>query len=419
MAPWWGAASRTRPASGSASTGRATSWTSPRRSASLRAGPGDPSWRREPDGTLWWTTTTPRGPRAAAAGDPARAGRGRGLGVGPRRRLAPRRRPGPAGPRRPPDDFRPLPEHPAARCARGTRGRAGGCRAPAGCSTLRARLPRPAGHRRGGGHGLADAAARVRRAGPGRRAEPGGPAHGLRAAPTGAAWRRVPSWEWLQAGVDQHRRAPLLAGAGAPHGLERTLALHRTAEADRPCGRCPGSAGGPRPRCASARTATPTRCPSGTSTSRATSRSRSTGEVMDDDACAEVVRCYARAPVPGAAAARARRGVQRPRRAPRMTLPTHTPARFLRRGASGSSRPRAARCRSRRSGRKRSRARAAGRCRSCPAGAPHPGGPARGRPGRARGRRRRRARRPGRPGRATAPPGGCVAAGSAGTRVRP
>ncbi len=54
-----------------------------------------------------------------------------------------------------------------------------------------------------------------------------------------------------------------------------------------------------------------------------------TGEVMDDDDCAEVVRVYA------GHRYRVQRllelaGIQRPRRAPRMTLPTHTPARFLR-----------------------------------------------------------------------------------------
>ena len=50
-----------------------------------------------------------------------------------------------------------------------------------------------------------------------------------------------------------------------------------------------------------------------------------TGEVLDDDACAEVISCYA------GHRYRVQRllelaGLARPRRGPRMTLPTHTPS---------------------------------------------------------------------------------------------
>ena len=57
-------------------------------------------------------------------------------------------------------------------------------------------------------------------------ATPPGPAPAaMKVAPTAEQWRRIPSWEWHRAGVDDRRaRTVLAAAAVAPH-LERTLLL--------------------------------------------------------------------------------------------------------------------------------------------------------------------------------------------------
>jgi 3-methyladenine DNA glycosylase/8-oxoguanine DNA glycosylase len=45
----------------------------------------------------------------------------------------------------------------------------------------------------------------------------------LRAAPTPAQWRRIPSWEWHRAGVDPRRSRALVTAAQVAPALERTI----------------------------------------------------------------------------------------------------------------------------------------------------------------------------------------------------
>lgn len=296
--------------------------------SSLRAGPGDPSWRREPDGTLWWTTTTPAGPGLLRLVTRPELGTVDASAWGSGADWLLDGVPDLLGHDDRPQDFRPLPEHPVLVRARHVRP---GWRVPRSRRVLDTFALACLNQRVTGQEAMAGWRMLLLGHGepaPGAPAEPGGPAHGLRAAPTGAAWRRVPSWEWLQAGVDQHRRAPLLAGAAAPHGLERTLAgTHR--QADAVLRTLPGVGRWTSAEVRQRAHGDPDAMSFGDFHVARNVSYALTGEVMDDDACAEVVRCYE------GHRYRVQRllelaGVKRPRRAPRITLPTHTPARFLR-----------------------------------------------------------------------------------------
>ncbi|WP_298992167.1 DNA-3-methyladenine glycosylase [uncultured Pseudokineococcus sp.] len=159
---------------------------------------------------------------------------------------------------------------------------------------------------------------------PGPAAAPGGPAAGMRVPPSAAAWRAVPSWEWLRAGVEQRRSRVVQTAARSAEGLERTLLLppERVEAALRSL---PGvgvwTAAEVRQRAhgdADAFSFADYHVAKDVTWAL-------TGEVLDDDACAEVIEPYR------GHRYRVQRllemsGARRPRRGPRMTLPTHTPA---------------------------------------------------------------------------------------------
>ncbi|MEJ5914093.1 DNA-3-methyladenine glycosylase family protein [Pseudokineococcus sp. 1T1Z-3] len=159
---------------------------------------------------------------------------------------------------------------------------------------------------------------------PGAPAAAGGPAAGMRVPPSAEVWRRVPSWEWLAAGVEQRRSRVVQTAARSASGLERTLLLppERVEAALRSL---PGvgvwTAAEVRQRAhgdADAFSFADYHVAKDVTWAL-------TGEVLDDDACAEVIAPYA------GHRYRVQRllemsGARRPRRGPRMTLPTHTPA---------------------------------------------------------------------------------------------
>jgi 3-methyladenine DNA glycosylase/8-oxoguanine DNA glycosylase len=58
-------------------------------------------------------------------------------------------------------------------------------------------------------------------------------------APSPSAWARIPSWEWLRAGVDGARSAAVVRAAGAAGRLEQCVDLTRD-EADRRLRAIPG-----------------------------------------------------------------------------------------------------------------------------------------------------------------------------------
>ncbi|WP_380167488.1 DNA-3-methyladenine glycosylase family protein [Jannaschia sp. R86511] len=171
---------------------------------------------------------------------------------------------------------------------------------------------------------LRDLALRFGSPAPGAPAQAGGPVEGLRVPPTPQQWLRVPSWEWLRAGVEGRRSAVVLRAAGAAGRLEATLE-REPAQVEPLLRTLPGvgrwSAAEVRQRAHGDPDAFSfDDYHVGKNVSWAL-----TGEVLDEDGCAEVIACYS------GHRYRVQRllelaGVARPRRGPRMTLPTHTPS---------------------------------------------------------------------------------------------
>jgi 3-methyladenine DNA glycosylase/8-oxoguanine DNA glycosylase len=151
----------------------------------------------------------------------------------------------------------------------------------------------------------------------------GSAAYGMFVAPTPEVWARVPSWRFLAAGVEERRSRTLVRTAQRAAAIERTL-LGTHAAADVALRSFPGV--GP--------------------WTSAEVRQRAhgdadawsigdyhvgknityalTGEVLDDDAATELLEPY-RGHRFRVQQLLAMVGGRRPRRAPRMTLPTHTP----------------------------------------------------------------------------------------------
>ena len=158
---------------------------------------------------------------------------------------------------------------------------------------------------------------------PGPAVDPDSAAYGMFLPPTPEAWAKVPSWTFLAAGVEQRRSRTLVRTAARAPALERTLAGTH-ADADRALQSFPG---------VGAWTSAEVR-------QRAHGDADAwsvgdfhvgrditwalTGEPLDDDACTELLEPY-RGHRFRVQALLAMAGLRRPRRAPRMTLPTHTP----------------------------------------------------------------------------------------------
>lgn len=67
---------------------------------------------------------------------------------------------------------------------------------------------------------------------PGPTDDPESPAHAMMVPPTARGWSRIPSWDYLRAGVEQRRSEPLVTAARRGPALERTL-LMGSQDADR------------------------------------------------------------------------------------------------------------------------------------------------------------------------------------------
>jgi 3-methyladenine DNA glycosylase/8-oxoguanine DNA glycosylase len=158
---------------------------------------------------------------------------------------------------------------------------------------------------------------------PGPAQDPSSVAFGMRLPPAPEVWARVPSWRFLAAGVEQRRSRTLVNAARRAPALERTLDGEHPA-ANRALRSLPGV---------------------GQWTS-AEVRQRAhgdadawsvgdyhvgkeityalTGEALDDDACTEILEPY-RGHRFRVQSLLLMTGFRVPRKAPRMTLPTHTP----------------------------------------------------------------------------------------------
>ncbi|PPK97798.1 3-methyladenine DNA glycosylase/8-oxoguanine DNA glycosylase [Kineococcus xinjiangensis] len=145
--------------------------------------------------------------------------------------------------------------------------------------------------------------------------------------PAPEQWRRIPSWAWLEAGVELRRRRVTLAAAPCAGRLEQTLDL-APAVADRALRTIPGLGVW---TSAEVRSKAHGHADAFSFGDLHVAREVSyalTGEVLDDYGCAEVIECYR------GHRYRVQRlvmlsGVRRPRAAPRMAFPTHTPSRTV------------------------------------------------------------------------------------------
>ena len=158
---------------------------------------------------------------------------------------------------------------------------------------------------------------------PGPAQDPDSPAYRMMVPPDPRGWATIPSWQWLQLGVESTRSRTLTRAAQRASALERTL-RRSAGEMDRGLRSLPGIG------------------PWTSAEVRQVARGDAdawsigdyhvgkditwalTGEVLDDDACEEVLEPY-RGHRYRVQALLGLIGAHRPRRAPRMALPTHTP----------------------------------------------------------------------------------------------
>ena len=183
----------------------------------MRRGAGDPTWRQDPDGTIWRGIRTPAGPatlrlrQCADGGVEAQA-------WGPGAAWVLDSLPSMLGEDDDAEGF--VARHPVvAEAAR----RFAGWRVPRTGLVLEALVPAVIEQKVTGKEAFGSYRTLVHRYG--ERAPGAGSPRGLWVAPTAHAWARVPSWEWLRAGVDGARSAAAVRAAHAAGRLEQCPGL--------------------------------------------------------------------------------------------------------------------------------------------------------------------------------------------------
>ena len=210
-----------------------------------RHGGGDPTFRHDPDGSIWKTSLTPAGPvtlRVTARRAPASPAAARQPGPGASTQVTARAwgpgagwmlesLPDLLGARDQPGDFRPA--HPllrelAFRHAGGRIGRTG--------RVLEALVPAVREQKVVGLEAFRAWRLLLRRHG---LPAPGPAPAGLRVCPPASTWAAVPSWEWHRAGVEGVRAATIRGAAKVAGRLEEIVALSAE-DADRRLRSLPG-----------------------------------------------------------------------------------------------------------------------------------------------------------------------------------
>ena len=158
---------------------------------------------------------------------------------------------------------------------------------------------------------------------PGPATDPDSAAYGMFVPPTPEVWARVPSWRFLAAGVEQRRSRTLVRTAVRAPALERTLA-GPSAAADRALQSFPGVGAWTSAEVRQRAHGDPDAWSIGDYHVGRDITYALTGEALDDDACTEILEPY-RGHRFRVQALLSMTGLRTPRRAPRMTLPTHTP----------------------------------------------------------------------------------------------
>lgn len=158
---------------------------------------------------------------------------------------------------------------------------------------------------------------------PGPASDPASAAYQMRVPPRPQSWAKVPSWRFLAAGVEERRSRTLVQTAVRATALERTLHTGY-AEADRALRSLPGVGPWTSAEVRQRAHGDPDAWSVGDYHVGKDISWALTGEVLDDDACLEVLEPY-RGHRFRVQTLLAMVHSRRPRRAPRMTLPTHTP----------------------------------------------------------------------------------------------
>jgi 3-methyladenine DNA glycosylase/8-oxoguanine DNA glycosylase len=284
----------------------------------LRRGGCDPCFRTGPGQPVWRATRTPLGPVLLRLLTRDQLGEVEATAWGPGSEWALDGVPDLLGGSDDPSGFEPRPEHPKLVAAWRLRP---GWRVPRSRAVFEALVPAALEQRVTGLEARRAWRTLVIKYGepaPGPRAEAG-----LYVPPDPATWRQIPSWVWLKAGVDEARRRAVISASAVAGRLEETVGLSHE-EAARRLRTLPGvgiwTAAEIRQRAHGDPDAFSWR---DFHVSRNVSWAL-TGKVLDDAGCAEVIECYR------GHRYRVQRlleldAVHRPRRAPRMTLPTHLP----------------------------------------------------------------------------------------------
>jgi len=284
----------------------------------LRLGRGDPTFRHDPDGTLWRGIRTPQG--ASTLRLRAIAGSGiEATAWGPGAQWVLSSVPSMLGDGDDPAGF--VAHHPqVAEAAR----RFSGWRVPRTGLVLEALVPAVLSQKVTGQEAFGSFRCLVHRYG--ERAPGEGAVRGLWVGPTAGAWARIPSWEWLKAGVDGARSAAVVRAAGAAGRLEQCVDLTWD-QADRRLRAIPGVGVWTAAEVRHTALGDPDAVSFGDYHVARDIGWALTGAEVDDDGLAELLEPYAghRYRVQGLLELA---GARRPRRGPRMAARTHLPHRF-------------------------------------------------------------------------------------------
>jgi 3-methyladenine DNA glycosylase/8-oxoguanine DNA glycosylase len=287
--------------------------------SALRRGGSDPCFRSAPGRPIWRATRTPQGPALLRLTARPQVGEIEATAWGAGAVWVLDGVPDLLGANDEPSAFQPLDQHPKLVSAWRARP---GFRVPRSRAVFEALVP-AALEQRVTGQEARRAWRRLIVAHGEPAPGPASEATGLYVPPEPSIWRQIPSWVWLKAGVDEARRRVVLAAAGVAGRLEETVDLPHE-EAARRLRTLPGvgvwTAAEVRQRAHGDADAFSW---ADFHVSRNVSWAL-TGKVMDDVGCAEVIECYR------GQRYRVQRlleldAAQRPRRGPRMTLPTHLP----------------------------------------------------------------------------------------------
>jgi 3-methyladenine DNA glycosylase/8-oxoguanine DNA glycosylase len=289
----------------------------------LRQGRGDPTFRLDPDGTIWRGIRTPQGPSTLRLGlvagvdHEASAIEATAWGAGAEWVLE--SVPAMLGDL---DDATGFVAH-HARVADAAR-RFSGWRVPRTGLVLEALIPSVIAQKVTGQEAFGSYRALVHRYG---EPAPGeGAARGVWVAPSAGGWARIPSWEWLRAGVDGARSAAVVRAAGAAGRLEQCVDL-TLEQADRRLRAIPGVGVWTSAEVRHTALGDPDAVSFGDYHVAKDIGWALTGSQVDDDGLAELLEPYAghRYRVQGLLKLA---GVRRPRHGPRMAARTHLPHRF-------------------------------------------------------------------------------------------